>query len=199
MKVCKVCHAVCAEKHWHYDEKLYEAYHDAKGVESVECEGCHRIKVRDYSGTVYIEGDVLKTKKAELLKVINKEEKIDKPDHYLSRIFDIVEEKNRLVVHTLNQRLALNIGMQLKKTFRGKLHILKEGERKIGVARHDSHKDEVVVSWVQTVEKEKKVPGGKAATLKATAKAAASSKKATANVAAKASAKPKAKKAAVKK
>ncbi len=208
MKVCKVCHAVCPEKHWHYNERLYEAYSDAKGVQSVECEGCHRIKVKDYSGTVYIEGDVLKTKKDELLRVIKNEEKIDKPDHFLSRIFDIVEEKNRLVVHTLNQRLALNIGMQLKKTFRGKLHILKEGERKIGVARHDSHKDEVVVAWVQTVEKEKKVPGGKAATLKATAKAAASTKKATTNVATKAtpkaatkkaSAKPEAKKAAAKK
>lgn len=172
MKVCKVCHAVCPEKHWHYDERFFEAYHDAKGVQSVECEGCHRIKVKDYSGTVYIEGDVLSKKKDELLRLIKNEEKIDKPEHYLSRIFDIVEEKNRLVVHTLNQRLALNIGMQLKKTFRGKLHILKEGERKMGVARHSSHKDEVVVKWEQTVEKEKKVPGGKAATIKAAAKKA---------------------------
>ena len=173
MKVCKVCHAVCPEKHWHYDEKLYEAYHDAKGVENVLCEGCHRIKVKDYSGTVYIEGDVLKQNKAELLRVIRNEEKMGIKTHYLARIFDIVDEKDRLVVHTLNQRLALNIGMQLKKTYKGKLHIMKEGERKYGVARHDSHKDEVVVTWVQTEDKVKKAPGGKTATKKATAKKAA--------------------------
>ena len=172
MKVCKVCHAVCPEKHWHYDEKLYEAYHDAKGVENVLCEGCHRIKVKDYSGTVYIEGDIIKQNKAELLRVIRNEEKMDMKTHYLARIFDVVDEKDRLVVHTLNQRLALNIGMQLKKTYKGKLHILKEGERKYGVARHDSHKDEIVVTWVQAEEKVKKVPGGKTATKKATAKKA---------------------------
>src|SRR4030067_1181103 len=173
MKVCKVCHAVCPEKHWHYDEKLYEAYHDAKGVENVLCEGCHSIKVKDYSGTVYIEGDVLKQNKAEHRGGIRNEEKRDVRTHYLSRIFDIIDEKDRLVVHTLNQRLALNIGMQLKKTYKGKLHIMKEGGRKYGAARHDSHKDEIVVTWGQTEEKVKKVPGGKTATKKATAKKAA--------------------------
>lgn len=170
MKVCKVCHAVCPEKHWFYDEKLYEAYHDAKGIKMVECEGCHRIKMKDFNGTVYIEGDILDKKKDELLRLINNEEKIDRRTHYLSRIYGITDEKNRVVIHTLNQRLALNIGMQLKKTYRGKLHILKEGEYKFGVARHDSHKDEVVVKWVQAAKKEKKAPGGKAATKKSAAK-----------------------------
>lgn len=173
MKVCKVCHAVCPEKHWYYDEKLYEAYHDAKGVQSVECEGCRRIKMKDFHGTVYIEGDVLKVKKDELLRLIKNEEKIDLPTHNLSRVYDIIDEKGRMVVHTLNQRLAFNIGMQLKKTYRGKLHILREGEYKYGVARHSSSKEDVVVKWVQTEKKEKKVPGGKTATIKAAAKKAA--------------------------
>jgi hypothetical protein len=173
MKICKVCHAVCPEKHWYYDERLYEAYHDAKGVEMVECEGCHRIKVKDFHGTVYIEGDVIKENRDELLRLIKNEEKIDQPTHYLSRIYDIRDEKGKLVVHTLNQRLAFNIGMQLKKTYRGKLHILREGETKMGVARHSSRKEDVVVKWTQAKEKEKKVPGGKAATIKAAAKKAA--------------------------
>jgi len=173
MKICKVCHAICPEKHWSYDERLYEAYQDAKGVESVVCEGCHRVKMKDFHGTVYIEGKVLKEKKDELLRLIKNEEKRDLPTHTLSRIYDIIDEKSRLVVHTLNQRLAFNIGMQLKKTFRGKLHILREGERKIGVMRHSSSKEDVVVSWIQTEVKEKKVPGGKTATAKAAAKKAA--------------------------
>jgi len=172
MKVCKVCHAVCPEKHWHYDENLYEAYHEAKGVENVLCEGCHRIKMKDYSGTVYIEGNILKQNKDELIRVMRNEEKIDLRTHYLSRIFDIIDEKDRLVVHTLNQRLALNIGMQLKKTYKGKLHILREGERKYGVARHDSHKDETVVKWVQADDKEKKPSSRTAAGKKAAVKAA---------------------------
>src|SRR3989304_4201007 len=183
MKVCKVCHAVCSEKHWYYDEKLYEAYHDAKGVESIECEGCHRIKMKDFHGTVYIAGKVLKEKKDELLRLIRNEEKRDLPTHTLSRIYDIIDEKNRLVVHTLNQRLAFNIGMQLKKTFRGKLHILREGERKMGVQRHSSSKEDVVVKWTQPEVKEQKVPGGKTATIKAHAKKASAmgaSKKASA-------------------
>lgn len=172
MKICKVCHAVCPEKHWYYDERLFEAYHDAKGVESMECEGCHRIKMKDFHGTVYIAGKVLKEKKDELLRLIKNEEKMDLPTHTLSRIYDIIDEKDRVVVHTLNQRLAFNIGMQLKKTFRGKLHILREGETKMGVQRHSSSKEDVVVNWVQTEVKEKKVPGGKAATIKAAAKKA---------------------------
>ncbi len=145
MKICRKCHAVHDGKKWFPNIELNKEMHD--DVVYVLCEACKRKRDKVVYGIVYLEGPVLQDRRDEILKMIKKEEDIESRHNHLSRILSIVQNKNQMTITTINQWMALQLGKQFKKTFKGKLEISRDISGRRG--RGSKGREEVVVQWKQ--------------------------------------------------
>ena len=145
MKVCRKCYAVHNGKKWVPNTGLAQVAGDS--VEYVLCEACKRKRDKIVYGIVYLEGSVLQDRRDEILKMIKKEEEIEIKHNHLSRILSIEQNKNKMTITTINQWMALQLGKQFKKTFKGKLEIFRDVSGRGG--RGTKGREEVVVRWKQ--------------------------------------------------
>jgi len=145
MKVCRKCHAIHDGKKWVPDAELDKVTNN--NVEYVLCEACKRKRDKVVYGIVYLEGPVLQDRRDEILKMIKKEEDIESRHNHLSRILSIDQNKNQMTITTINQWMALQLGKQFKKTFKGKLEISRDASGRRG--RGTKGREEVVVRWKQ--------------------------------------------------
>jgi len=145
MKVCRKCHAVHDGKKWIPNTEFKKEIHD--NVEYVLCEACKRKRDKIVHGIVYLEGQVLQDRKDEIQKMIKKEEEIESRHNHLSKILSIEQYKNKMTITTINQWMALQLGKQFKKMFKGKLEIFRDASSKRG--RGSKGREEVVVRWKQ--------------------------------------------------
>lgn len=88
---------------------------------------------------VYLSGKVLAEKPDEVRKLIRREEQIELAKNHLSQILNIDHRGRKMTITTINQWLAIHLGKQFKKTFKGHLKI----------DRDPFSKEEAVVQWSQ--------------------------------------------------
>jgi hypothetical protein len=143
MKVCRKCHATHDGKKW-----VREEISDTKGNEKIVlCEACKRKRDKIVHGIVYLSGPVLNEKKDDVIKMVLKEEEREICHNHLSQILNIEHENDHMTITTINQWLAMHLGQQIKKQFKGSLQIDRDTAGRRG--RGDKGREEVVVSWKQ--------------------------------------------------
>ncbi len=117
--ICSDCDAVYYYKSWHHALEGYKELSEDKGIKFSVCPACQMIKEKKYEGQLIIRNV---SRKEELLNLIkNVAEKAFKRD-VLDRIIEIKEGKEIEVLTTENQ-LAVSIGKQVKRAFKGKIDI----------------------------------------------------------------------------
>ena len=145
MKICTTCQAVFNGKKWNgahtmSEEKLAE-------LKPSLCTACKRIRDNIVFGTVHLEGEALVTRTDEIMRMIRREEEIERSHNFCSRILDIKRNGRKMTIRTVNSSLAIHIAKQFKKTFKGRLDIYKDtpGHR----PRNKDSEGTVSVKWSQ--------------------------------------------------
>jgi hypothetical protein len=103
------------------------------------CQACHRINDGFPAGIVTLTGELLSSKKTEILQLVHHQEEIEKKEHPMNRIIGIEEGPGRIVISTTDIHLPRRIGETLKRTFRGKLDLAYEEDGYF--VRVDWHRD----------------------------------------------------------
>jgi hypothetical protein len=111
--VCPQCGAVYHEGRWHWAPRPNHA-HEAL------CQACHRINDHYPAGIVTFDGPFVARHKAEMLRLARNQEEIEKKEHPLNRIIDIVEGPDQLVINTTDIHLPRRIIEAQKRTWHGK-------------------------------------------------------------------------------
>ena len=143
MKQCRQCFSVHDGKKWTMkSEKDKNEF-----LPKVLCEACKRKRDKIVHGIVYLNGPVLEEKKDEVMRMLLREEEIETSHNHLSQILDIEQHKGRMVITTINQWMALHLGRQFKKTYKGSLKIDRDTPGRRG--RGEKGREEVVVHWKQ--------------------------------------------------
>ncbi len=112
--VCPQCGAVYREGRWQWAERPHPA-------QEALCQACRRINDDYPAGIVTISGGFPKRHKDEILRIIRRQEAIEKPEHPLNRIIRISEEPERIVLTTTDIHLPRRIAEALKGAFDGEL------------------------------------------------------------------------------
>jgi len=98
---------------------------DVAKADTTVCPGCKRVRDKIARGTVYLEGEALASRPDEVMRLIRREEEIEKSYNNCSRILGITSDGQKMVIRTANSLLAIHIAKQLKKTFKGRMQIYK--------------------------------------------------------------------------
>lgn len=145
MKICTECQAVFNGKTWNSSHKLSEE--KVATLKPTLCTACKRIRDNIVFGTVHLEGKALSARPDEIMRMIRREEEIERSHNYCSRILDIKRDGRKMTIRTVNSSLAIHIAKQFKKTFKGRLDIYKDtpGHR----PRNKDSEGTVSVKWSQ--------------------------------------------------
>jgi hypothetical protein len=145
MKVCSECQAVYDGRKWSASCPYPRQY--PPKTNHTLCTGCKRIRDKVALGRVYLEGEVIATRPDEILRMIRREEEIEHAHNYCSRILNISSDGQKMFIQTVNSLLAIHIGKQLKKAYKGRMHIYKNtpGHR----PRNKESEGTVAVIWTQ--------------------------------------------------
>jgi len=146
MKICQNCLAIHDGKKWMKNMEKKEKIGDRE-LKKVLCEACKRKRDKIVYGIVYLEGPVLKERRDEIMQMIKKEEEIESSHNHLSQVLSIDADEDKMTITTINQWLALHLGKQFQKTFKGRLDIERDTSGRRG--RGTKGREEVVVRWQQ--------------------------------------------------
>jgi hypothetical protein len=146
MKVCPECQAVFNGRKWNGSFPLNGT--DSTKFEHTLCTGCKRVRDKIAIGTVYLDGEAIASHSGEILRMIRREEEIERTHNHCSRILGIRHKGQRMTIQTANSLLAIHIARQLRKTFKGRLEIFKDspGHR----PRNKQSEGTVAVKWIQS-------------------------------------------------
>jgi hypothetical protein len=145
MKICSECQAVHNGKRW--DGSPQMSRKELAKLERTLCTGCKRIRDKIVFGTVYLEGDVIDSRRAEIMGMLQREEEIERARNHCSRILDINRDGRKMTIRTVNSLLAIHIAKQFKKAFKGRIDIFKDtpGHR----PKNKQSEGTVSVKWKQ--------------------------------------------------
>ncbi|HEY9869987.1 MAG TPA: BCAM0308 family protein [Candidatus Obscuribacterales bacterium] len=121
--VCTRCTAICHDKHWYIDPNKLKSLARDPEVRQVMCPGCERVEKRMYDGEVVLESDLLVTHRDACLALIKHTEGKAWHDNPLSRIATMHENGKRIELLTTTRWLAMRLGKQFYKSFKGNLEI----------------------------------------------------------------------------
>jgi hypothetical protein len=112
--VCPQCGAVYHQGRWQWAAP-------PPGAHAELCQACNRVNDDFPAGILTISGAFARSHRDEILRVVHRQEEIEKPEHPFNRIMKISDEPDRLVVTTTDLHLPRRIGEALKAAFDGTL------------------------------------------------------------------------------
>jgi len=120
--LCKECGAVYYYKSWHHRLEDYQKLSEDKKIKFTLCPACQMIKDKMYEGQLILK-NLPPDKKEEILNLVkNVGQRAFKRDP-LDRIIGIQEKNNQVEILTTENQLAVSIGKQIKRAFKGNLEI----------------------------------------------------------------------------
>lgn len=149
MKICKNCQALYDRLKWVFNQKLYEKYKDDKETEKILCPACKRLKDKVVAGILYLEGEVLLTKKEEIRNFIHNEIKKALANNFMSRILRMEDEGHKITIYSIDAPLVLYLGRRFKRVFHGHLEIQRTGEHISGRKGEKPRGEDVIIKWCQ--------------------------------------------------
>ncbi len=120
--LCKECGAVYYYKGWHHRLEDYQKLSEDKRIKFTLCPACQMIKDKMYEGQVILK-NVPINKKEEILNLVKNVGQRAFQRDPLDRIIEIQEKNNNLEILTTENQLAVSIGKQIKRAFKGNLEI----------------------------------------------------------------------------
>ena len=126
--ICPKCNAYYFYKSWHHKLEDYRHLSNEKRVKFVLCPACEMIKDGKYEGELILK-NVDPNRKEEMLKLIRNIGRKAYDSDPLDRIIEIQKipskfsKINDFRILTTENQLAVRIGKQLKRTFKGELKI----------------------------------------------------------------------------
>lgn len=116
--ICPDCQSVYYEKSWHHSLKDYSQLSEDKNVDFEACPACRMEKDKQFEGLVVFK-NVPANIKEDLLRTIHNIEGRAFSRDPLDRILRIGEDENDIKVYTSENQLAISIGKQVSRAFKG--------------------------------------------------------------------------------
>ncbi len=112
--VCPRCGVVYHEGRWQWLRRPSEAHEHL-------CPACHRIEDRYPAGSVTLTGGFLEIHKQEILNLARNQEALEKGEHALARIIEIIDGDEGVQITTTDPHLARRIGEAVRHAYAGEL------------------------------------------------------------------------------
>ena len=119
--VCTGCRAIYRNKRWYFDEDEWLRLESGSVKSSVVCPACRRMQDDNPAGIVTFTGEYLVANEEEILNTIKNTEQKARAKNPLSRVMEIKQEGNVLIVTTTEDKLAQKLGRDIYKAHSGKL------------------------------------------------------------------------------
>ena len=115
--VCRQCMAVLKKGRWQWSaESLEGAYWE-------QCPACHRIADKYPAGELTLTGSFLKGHGQEIVRLARNVEALERREHPLQRIMDVVEAEDRIVITTTGLHLPRWIAHAVASAYKGEVDI----------------------------------------------------------------------------
>lgn len=121
--ICSDCKAVYSNKRWKHDPLLFELDNPEIKLIFKLCPACQMMKNKTYEGIVVLKGISSAKKKEEILRLVKNIGQRAYQRDPLDRIIKIKDKKKEVEILTTENQLAVSIGKQIKKAFKGNLEI----------------------------------------------------------------------------
>ena len=112
--VCPQCGAVYQHGRWHWAARPASAHEEL-------CQACHRINDNFPAGITTLSGAFLIGHKAEILRIVRRQEELEKSEHPFNRIMHIEDADDQFIITTTDIHLPRRIGVALESAFDGTL------------------------------------------------------------------------------
>ncbi|MDD3735106.1 MAG: hypothetical protein PHO31_01360 [Candidatus Pacebacteria bacterium] len=121
--LCRNCNAVYFYKSWHHRLEDYPEISKEKSLNFSLCPACRAEKEGTYEGKVVIENIDVKIKE-DLLSLINNFGREARERDPQDRILKVKQlNKNKIIITTTENQLAVRLAKKIKKTFGGEINI----------------------------------------------------------------------------
>jgi NMD protein affecting ribosome stability and mRNA decay len=120
--MCQKCGAVYYYKSWHHRLEDYQKLSEDKRIKFVLCPACQMIKDKKYEGQVILR-NAPENKKKEILRLVEHIGERAYQRDPMDRIIEIRDRDREVEVLTTENQLAISIGKQIKRAFKGNLDI----------------------------------------------------------------------------
>ena len=121
--ICKDCQNIYYDKEW-FNRDVFLKNHSIKSkTKYTTCPACERKRINYPEGIIKLSGDFLSSHRSEVINLLRGVENRQLKSNPLNKIIDIKENKKQLTVTTTKKELAVAIGKELKRAFKGNLRI----------------------------------------------------------------------------
>ena len=127
--VCPVCGLLYHKKRWERNEELKDKL--LKEAKRAKCPSCRKIEDHYPMGILTITGGFSLKNKEEIKNIIANTEKKEIFRNPLDRIMSLKEMKDKMVVETTSENLAIALGKALNRAYKGKLNISFSQDQKL--------------------------------------------------------------------
>lgn len=117
MMVCKKCKATKLEGKW------IPTHHLRGKVIYTLCPTCSTEVKQVSQGMLLLDGNFFRQNSRQSMQLIQTEERKARMENVYSRIVQINQERNPIIIKTTNSKLAIQLGKQFKRMFHGELDI----------------------------------------------------------------------------
>lgn len=112
--ICPECNAVYHQGRWQWLAAPANAHQEM-------CPACHRIHDHYPAGFLTLQGAFFLAHRAEIMELVQNEEKHERAEHPLKRIMEIEEEADSTLITTTDIHLARGIGESIHHAYQGEL------------------------------------------------------------------------------
>lgn len=121
--ICPACQAVWEHKRWRIADESFVRLVAAAGVAQKTCPACKQIAGRRYDAHLVLEGELLDSRRDEVVTLILASERELRRDNPMLRLAAVVPGEDAMEVWTIGTVLAERIGRAIERTFGGELAV----------------------------------------------------------------------------
>jgi len=123
--ICEKCGAVFVNGRWSWDDLPGEK-------NKTVCTACKRIEENYPAGELELKGEFLEDHGEEIVNLIHNVEAMEKKEHPMERIMNIVRKPDSILVTTTGIHVARRIGVSISDAYQGELNYhYEDGEQRI--------------------------------------------------------------------
>jgi hypothetical protein len=121
--ICKSCQNVYFDKEWFNRDVFLKSHRFQGKTKYTTCPACVAIKLDSPEGIVQLSGDFLASHKQEVVNLVRGVENRQVKGNPLDRIISIKQDGGQLTITATKKELAVAIGKELRRAFKGSLKI----------------------------------------------------------------------------
>ncbi len=121
--ICQGCGNIYFDKEW-FSKDNFLKHHALQGeIRYTNCPACKSTKSNSPTGIIKLSGNFLLVHKKEIINLIKSVERRLCKNNPLDRIIDVKENNGQAIITTTSKELAIAIGKDIKRAFKGDLKI----------------------------------------------------------------------------